>query len=186
MDVAALRRETRLDHEAVENIMPVMRKDLDRDMYLSVLRRLFGIVEAWETTSRTGLPPKLIPLAEERSRLGLLTDDLQDFGVVDLNLPKPILPCFTGVAETLGAMYVMEGSRLGGQFIARHVESVLGLTSGRGSRYFRGFGDETGRKWTELLKVLETEVPAHETADSIRGAKKMFSAFGEWMRLATD
>ena len=47
-------------------------------------------------------------------------------------------------ATLLGAMYVMEGSTLGGQLIARHVELVLGLTAGQGNAHFRGHNERTG------------------------------------------
>lgn len=186
MDVSALRRETRLDHASVESSMPLMRPDLDRDLYLDVLRRLFGIVRVWERTINTHLPARLAPLAEERNRLQFLEEDLRALGVTDLNLPQPTLPHFENLAESLGAMYVMEGSRLGGQFIARHVESVLDLSQGKGSQYFRGFGETTGRRWNEFSAALEREVPEAATADAIRGAKKMFAAFGEWMRFGVS
>lgn len=161
--------------------MPLMRPDLDRDLYVAVLQRLFGIIEAWERTAKAGLPMRLRYLAEDRSRLKLLEEDLRGLGVSEFDHHRPHLPEFKNRAELLGAMYVMEGSRLGGQFIAKHVEASLGLSDGNGSRFFRGFGDATGRRWKEFTAVLESEVPDEQSVDAVRGAKKMFAAFGEWM-----
>jgi heme oxygenase len=70
---------------------------------------------------------------------------------------------------------------IGGQLIATHVEAVLGIASGRGSRYFRGFGKETREKWSEFVNLLEAQVPESEAESAIHGARKMFAAFGQWM-----
>jgi heme oxygenase len=85
-----------------------------------------------------------------------------------------------GKAVFLGAMYVIEGSTLGGQYIARHVEHALGLFPGNGDAYFRGFGDRTGSMWREFQDALE-QVNDGDADIVINSAKKMFSMFGEWM-----
>lgn len=182
MDLERLKKETRLDHQAVEDIIPLMRADLTRELYGAVLYRLLGIVEAWEAVTEGGLPGSILPQVRERKRAHLIRQDLADLGRPVTHPPLPILPRFEKPAEWVGALYVIEGSRLGGQFIARHVDTVLGLVHGQGSRYFRGFGDETRSRWVELMRLLENEVSDHETEMAIRGAKKMFSAFAEWMR----
>jgi heme oxygenase len=75
----------------------------------------------------------------------------------------------------------MEGSTLGGQLIARHVELVLGLTAGQGNAYFRGHNERTGQLWKEFCDALRTKVPDGETAAVIAAAKAMFGVFGAWM-----
>jgi heme oxygenase (biliverdin-IX-beta and delta-forming) len=182
LNLTLLREETRRDHEQVEDTMPVMRTDLDRDLYAAVLTRLLGLVKAWEQAAQCSVPERWSRLVAERERTALLQQDLADLGKADVDVPRPQLPDFPDAAEVMGAMYVMEGSRLGGQLIARHVDSVLGLQDGRGSRYFRGFGDQTGARWREFAALLANEIPDAQTAAVIRGAKKMFSAFGAWMR----
>ena len=181
MDLARLRRETRREHEAVEELMPLMRPDLDRDLYTAVLGRLCGFVEAWERTLCVGIPQRLTCFATERNRAPLLKRDLAHLGGTLTDSLHPDLPFFGNLAELLGAMYVMEGSRLGGQLIARHVDAVLGMSGGEASRFFWGFGDDTGLKWREFLRIIELEISEQETGSAILGAKKMFAAFGAWM-----
>ena len=79
-------------------------------------------------------------------------------------------------------MYVMEGSRLGGQFIARHIDSLFPQVSA--THYFRGFKSKTGPMWKEFLSLLEQQIPEQDAADVIAGARLMFAAFGDWMRQA--
>ena len=162
-----------------------MSDDLTREHYVACLKRVYGMVAAWEDAAVTSAPDWMETLVAERSREDLLKRDLRYFGVAVEELKRPLLPELTDTPTILGAMYVMEGSTLGGQLIARHVEQVLGLTDGRGSEFFRGHRDRTGPMWKEFCEVLRTQVPEDESDTVIRAAKSMFAAFGTWMRLGT-
>ena len=54
-------------------------------------------------------------------------------------------------------MYVLEGSALGGQFIARTLAQA-GLHPDRGAAYFHGWGPATARLWRETREVLNTQL----------------------------
>ena len=79
-------------------------------------------------------------------------------------------------------MYVMEGSTLGGQLIARHVKQALHLPDGCGNTFFHGHGDLTGSMWKEFCQMLKTEIPNEQTGAVVASAKSMFQTFGEWMQ----
>ncbi len=80
-------------------------------------------------------------------------------------------------AAFLGAWYVMEGSTLGGRFIARHAEAALGLEPGVGDAYFRGHNEATGGLWRETTAVVAA-VPEGLSDVVIAAAKRTFVAFG--------
>jgi heme oxygenase len=161
-----------------------MGEDLTLDRYVACLQQIHGIVSAWETAAHHAAEtaaPWLQSLLADRRREPLLRRDLSFFASpIDLN--HPLLPATPDAASLLGAMYVMEGSTLGGQLIARHVERVLPLSDGNGSEFFRGHRDQTGPMWKEFCEVLQTRVPESDTPAVIDAAKKMFAAFGTWMR----
>ena len=182
MDIAKLRVATRADHKAVEDSLPLMRPDLTRNGYITVLLRLHGIVAAWEEIANESFSGPLKELARERQRLSLLKRDLMFFQATPDESLKPCLSGFHNSAELLGAMYVMEGSRLGGQLIAKHVEEILELDHGSGSSFFRGYGKSTREHWTEFINVLQVHVDDSGTEAVVAGAKKMFREFGDWMR----
>ena len=181
MEISRLREATAADHEAVEGSVPLVSPDLNRLGYIAVLERLHGIVAAWESYAQARAPEWMRPYLDERRRLALLDRDLLVLGRVPPDGDRPEMPTLNGDAALLGAAYVMEGSRLGGQLIARHVEKQLGLRSGEGDAYFVGFGDSTGAKWKELVALIERRVPDAEEDLAIGGAKAMFGAFGRWM-----
>ncbi|HEY4358712.1 MAG TPA: biliverdin-producing heme oxygenase [Acidobacteriaceae bacterium] len=188
-----MRTETRGEHESVEALLPLMSPDLTRELYGNVLRCMHGVVHAWETWAAAHVPERLAGLVRKRRRDALLYADLlvlgEKEGIETLVPPPPFTAAFPDPtlhgdafeAGFLGAMYVMEGSRLGGQHIARYVEDKLGLAPGVGDAYFRGFGAGTGVMWSEF-KALLAGVPDEYTAEVISAAKAMFHYFADGIR----
>src|SRR5579875_2795412 len=155
MDPRRLREATRAEHEATEALMPLGGADLTREGYAEVLRILEPLVRGWEVWAERNAPADLREMVVRRRRSQWLRADLETMGarpaadggfVVDWDAVVRGGGGTSGLAEThgrgfeaafLGAMYVMEGSTLGGRFIARHVEAVLGLEPGQGDAYFQ-------------------------------------------------
>lgn len=200
VDTERLRNETRREHESTESTVPLMGPDLTRERYVRVLRCMYGVVQAWEAWASAHAPAHLAGMVRERNRGALLQADLLSMStshvgadtqdcVVQTKLDRLLLTG-TGSADIaearfLGAMYVMEGSRLGGRYIAKHVEKTLGLQPGLGNAYFRGHGEQTGALWQGFKRVL-ADVPDELTDEVIAAAKAMFGLFAEAMRPCAD
>ncbi len=182
MDIQRLRRETAAEHAAVEGSIPLMQENLDRGSYLLCLERIYGVVAAWEEKSAGIAPEWMHSMLASWQRKEMLERDLTWFGVIERGHQRPALPEMKDEAGLLGAMYVMEGSTLGGQLISLHVVKALGLTDGWGNAFFRGHCERTGTMWKEFCEVLRTRVPDSETQAAIDGAKAMFRVFGSWMQ----
>jgi len=187
LDISLLRAATATDHAAVEGSIPLMAEDLTVELYISCLSRIHGVVKAWETTALAGAPEWLKPTLIERQREGMLKRDLEWFGVREDEggMAMAEIPELNDTASLLGAMYVMEGSTLGGQLIARHVEQHLPLATHRGVEFFRGHREQTGPMWKEFCEILRTRVPDTQGEIVIRSAKEMFATFGSWMEMGT-
>lgn len=185
MDVLRLRADTRLDHLATEEAMPLMRAAITRTEYECILMRLWSVVTSWETWAEAHAPEDLAGMVRARRRGSLIERDLQSLGIDrDANsthfeaarIPGLESKTKTFRAAFLGAMYVVEGSTLGGQQIARHVEAALGMNATRGASYFRGYGELTAEMWRHFKAVL-TEVPDAESEVVIAAARAMFEVF---------
>ena len=181
MDIQKLRRETEADHLAVESAMPLMDADLTSSQYVACLERIYGVVCAWEDRASELAPDWLQPTLAARQRQSLLKRDLAAFGVLDPDTERPTLTHITNLPSLLGFMYVMEGSTLGGQFIARHVQQVLHLQDGEGTFYFRSHGDHTGSMWKQFCEILTQKIPDDQTNIVVSSAKNMFAVFGAWV-----
>lgn len=110
----------------------------------------------------------------ERQKTSRLEADLQELNVNYRDFP--FLPFeVTTLPEALGAMYVAEGSTLGGMMMKKMWEKdpVIGEHS---SFAFLGcYGTQTGPRWKSFLEVLETTLssPSEEEA-AIASAQATF------------
>jgi heme oxygenase len=183
LNLERLRRETSDAHAAIEGSMPLMESSLTREEYVQCLQRLYGVVAAWEEGARAQAPAWLQGMLAARQRRYLLEEDLAWFGVETPGTELAALPVLRDEANLLGAMYVMEGSTLGGQLISRQVAKVLGLEDGRGHAFFQGHGSETGVLWKEFCDVLRNRVVEEDAPVLIGSARSMFETFGSWMQI---
>jgi heme oxygenase len=182
MNIDLLRQATRPEHEAVEGLMPLMGPAVTREAYIGTLEAMLGPVEAWEAWAAQHASAELQPLLGPRHRAQLLRRDLECLGAAAASHTSADASSVamegwgTDSCWFLGALYVMEGSTLGGQHIARHVEPLLNLSPDCGTAFFRGYGDLTGQRWREVLAALQA--CPDENADAvITGARAMFSVF---------
>jgi heme oxygenase (biliverdin-IX-beta and delta-forming) len=159
-----------------------MSENLGQDNYVACLQLIHGVVAAWEQEAADKSPQGMQAFFAARQRTAMLERDLAWFGVSQPNHRRPPLPQMNDNASLLGAMYVMEGSTLGGQYIARHVERVLSLKEGNGNAYFRGYEQQTGSMWKESCEMLRMKVPESDAEIAIGSAKAMFAVFGSWMK----
>ncbi len=193
MDVDRLRAETRNEHEAVEGLVPLMAEDLTRDQYAETLRRMYSVVHGWELWAAAHAPEPYRDFLVERQRSPLIKRDLQFLGKAipteDADWTSSALTqhflagddsALASAPDFLGAMYVMEGSTLGGQYIARYVEEKLALPAGQGNAYFRGYAEHTGSMWQRFKQHL-IALPDDNALQVIAAAKLMFGIFGAAM-----
>ena len=177
-----LKAATEADHRAVENVVPLMHDALDLGQYLRCLQRMHGVVAAWEDCAFEVAPLWMRPALAERQRRALLDLDLAWFGTATQDASRPALPQMNDLPGLLGTMYVMEGSTLGGQSIASHVERTLHFSEGHGSAFFRGYGAQTGQMWKDFGELLKIHIIEDQTYMVVASAKAMFLTYGEWMR----
>ena len=160
--VARLRAATASDHDAVD--AGFGRYDLsDADDYRAFLiahAKALPAVEAW----LGGIPG----LAAVRSRGEALAADLAALGE---EMPTPMaFDLAPSEAAGWGAMYVVEGSRLGGIMLSRSVPE--GMPSAYlGAKHLSG-------EWRALLAAIDRQ-PADEAwiADAVAGAKAAFALY---------
>ena len=193
VDVDRLRAETRPEHEATEATVPLMAAGLTRAVYSDTLRRMYAVVRGWEIWAAAHAPAPYRELLARRQRAQLAEADLAFFeqpllGKQHVDVPalltaellegddaRPLSP-----ARFLGAMYVVEGSTLGGQYIAKHVEERFGLREGKGNSYFRGYGEHTGSMWRSFKEEMAA-LPDSDTEEAIAAARTMFGVFAKAM-----
>ena len=131
------------------------------------------------------LPIRLHEWFALRSRRALARNDLHNLdrgplAEVDLreNCSRLVRRIdLANVASAFGSMYVLEGSRLGGQVIARAARELFDIGA-QNATYFSGSGSATAREWREFLALLDAEVTsdADSHAAASNSAQQTFDA----------
>ncbi|UOQ99791.1 biliverdin-producing heme oxygenase [Hymenobacter sp. 5317J-9] len=179
--LARLRAETRPYHDALE--AGAFNESLRAGAPTAAgtahfLERMYGFLQPYETALRQHEaafgPAWELP---RRYRAHLILADLQRLA----DAPKPPLcpnmPPLHTLPQLLGAMYVLEGSTLGGQVINRQLERAgIPLRS-----YFAGYGERTGPMWKAFCHLL-AEAAAPDNADEIvASAANTFQCLDAWI-----
>lgn len=164
---AALRAATAAEHERVDALFS--RFDLTgSDGYRRFLLAQAAAFLPLEAALDGAGAAKLVEDWPRRRRSSLLKADL-----TDLSVPLPELfstPRFNDSASIMGAIYVLEGSRLGGAVLKRELPPAM-------PRRFLDAHQEPG-SWRKLLEIMDSILYAPEQIDAAAGAaKKVFAIF---------
>lgn len=174
MGLAELRAQTAPQHQQLESRLNILESVQSRGDLLRHLQRFYHWIQPVEeliTPSANQLPIEW----KKRSRAKALAADIEFLGgsqsppsVNDqLNVPP------LSEAATLGILYVLEGSTLGGQVITGKFKDRFGLSADAGLRFYGGRGRDTAVYWREFLAVLEDFFNSHpEDADELYAAAR--------------
>ncbi|MBE9598159.1 biliverdin-producing heme oxygenase [Pedobacter sp. MC2016-24] len=168
-------REAHLNLEKkVVQKMKAIRSDAD---YADFLKHFYTYFNQVEQAIAPYITAELLPDHAERRNSQYLKQDIQELGGDVNDLPAAQAPEINNTLQALGALYVMEGSIMGGPIIVKMLEK-FGIT--KGVSFFSGYGEATGQMWAKFVAILNTQAHSlEEEALAIEAANATFSNFGE-------
>lgn len=178
-----LRHETRQEHHDLEKALDLFSVQFNVTDYRNLLVKFFVFHVAFDAylalKANESISAEKFYL-EGRSKKNWLAQDVNFMGIDDVadirKLSQDDFAILLPSTEHIwGAIYVIEGSTLGGEILARHFTKTLGLFPEAGLRFFTAYGSETKAKWNETIRQLE--VLANQDvrhANIIAGAKRTF------------
>lgn len=175
MVLARLRQETAALHEEVEKQVDILSPALTVERYARILQVFQAFFEPVESALDRTCPPQYQALWEGRQRAARLRTDLATVGSAPdgtLNASAPV-PDLSDPGRWLGALYVVEGSRLGGQVISRFLEKHFGWQNGQGYSFFTGDPEPTRNAWKALRDVIDAD--SERSNQIIAGAHQTFN-----------
>lgn len=184
--MAALREATGPAHARLEAALGLLNDAPCRSRFVVFLERLLGF--------HASLEPALLhqqgcaAFFRPRQRVGLLEADLIALGHRRADLQALPRCAAAGTlagsdAAATGALYVLEGSTLGGRVIARALAGASWLPQG-GLRSFDPYGEHTGMHWRDFGTFARGMQAKTGAAPILRGAHACFALLTEWLRPA--
>ncbi len=191
---AVLRDATRAAHHRIDHhpmLAPLLRPGLSWSHYLLVVQVFLNFYQALQPRLMTALEclsgavggyvlaDRIAWLQQDLLDLADKAADSADSSIVDdagLANVRWVLPTLTQAPALAGALYVVEGSALGGLVIAKQLRATLGIDANRGARFFNGWGDATHQKWDSYCQFATLICPAASQAQAAAAAADVFEA----------
>ncbi len=109
---------------------------------------------------------------DNRKKLPLIEKDLASLALKQQPVSEELE--FSSEHEALGAMYVIEGSTLGGNVIAKQLSKTEGFDQIT-FNFFGCYQENTGPMWKNFKEVLDREVTSENYDEVLAGAKKLYT-----------
>lgn len=173
---ARLRHATAEAHAALERDLDWEARVASLSGYRDLLARLRGFHAVYEPAIGAALadPAFFAP----RRRLAALDADLAGLPPAGRPATGPAAPRLDGAGGALGALYVLEGSTLGGVMIGRHVARLHGESVPLA--YYSGRGREAGPLWRSFRERLDS-LPEAQAAAAFAAGIATFEAMRRWL-----
>jgi heme oxygenase len=152
--------------------------------YIGFLTKFYGYFKPVEDRILQHIDSRILPDISERRKAGWILEDLTFSNAHTGALPlATVLPGIENTAMAFGALYVLEGSTLGGRGITRLLLKNEHLRlQPRQLRFFSGYSEETGPKWTGFLQTLNRHGQSEAAAQTmITTANETFLYFEKWL-----
>ena len=183
-----LKARTARLHTQAEALLGLPDSVYDRHDYCRLLKRLFGLYDPLEQVFRSFDDWTRIGLAlEGHPHVARLSDDLIALGSDPrrvARVPATMLPDLPSFPHALGALYVLEGSLLGGRIILRALEPRLGSIIEGATGFFTGHGAQAGPIWQAFRASLDRfdRLRPGVRGDVLLGAENLYRAILIWFQ----
>jgi heme oxygenase len=145
--------------------------------YAEFLKYFYAYFNHVEIAIAPYITELLLPDYKDRRNSSYIKNDIIALGSTINDLPKTTIPAIENHVQALGALYVMEGSIMGGSVIVKMLEKG-GITEG--VSFFSGYGEATYPMWQKFTAVLNREATTEaQKAAMIQTANDTFTHFGQ-------
>lgn len=169
-----LKEKTKEQHDETEaklQSQKIFDKSYSLDDYKKLLTHNYKLISRYEPQIREHLKNYPELNLEERSKIEALKTDLSKLNI-DMPAESPIQN-LDNEAEAFGALYVIEGSTLGGNVIAKQLRKNQEFENIE-FNYFGVYGENTGFFWQEFKAIIDEKISEDAYEDCINGAKKAY------------
>ena len=179
-----LKTETLSNHQQLEKNLILRLKGMESHAdYISILQIFYGYFAALEERINQYIGADQLPDHADRRKTRSLKNDLDTMQAeIPAKAATAELPEIGNAYQAFGALYVIEGSTLGGQIISKMISKQLPMDSDAALSFFKSYGEDTMPMWTKFKNTLLQQAPTREAADQlVQAANETFLKFRHWM-----
>jgi heme oxygenase (biliverdin-IX-beta and delta-forming) len=115
-----LKEQTLVEHMALEElIVPQIKVIQSIDDYAQLLNLFYGFNKPVEDAIHSIIDSSILPDISRRQKADLLLEDLKALGYTKQSSDFAAIPSLHSIEQAFGALYVLEGSTLGGKSITQ-------------------------------------------------------------------
>lgn len=181
-----LKQQTAEKHHQLEALMlPCLTSITHKQQYVQLLHSFYGYFKPVEDAVAPFMSNAVLPDWHLRRKAQTILLDLaaleQPISTIGFATERPLIQT---LPQALGALYVMEGSTLGGRGITKMLlkNEAAGLQP-QHLQFFAGYGSQTGAMWTTFVNVLNSfSFTEDEMAQMVEAANQTFYFFKTWLQ----
>ncbi|TDX83281.1 biliverdin-producing heme oxygenase [Epilithonimonas xixisoli] len=171
---AYLKEQTKQQHDDTEaklQSQKIFDKSYTLDDYKTLLIHNYKLINRYEPQIQEQLKNYPELKLDLRSKIESLKTDLNNLNIPTEN--EAPIQNLENEAEAFGALYVMEGSTLGGNVIAKQLKKNPEF-EGVEFNYFGVYGENTGPYWQEFKSIIDEKISEENYESCVTGAKKAY------------
>lgn len=177
-----LKETTKSNHQLLEKKLITNIKSIrTKEDYAALLALFYSFFGGMEKHINQTIDTRSLPDYTERRKAAALAEDL-----TALEAQKPVLaddesiPEIKNHLQAMGALYVMEGSTLGGKIISKIIRQQLNEPQMKGLCFFNSYGDATDEMWQRFKDVIDQPLSPSDEEVVIKAADETFIRFRHW------
>lgn len=183
--LAGLKARTAHQHQQTEDGVDLMSDDFSLTDYRNLLVKFFAFYQPFEREMKAAIEKYQVDFDyAERLNAPKIFNDLKNLGMSGAEISNvgnfTDLPALDSPERIFGALYVVEGSTLGGQIISRHLKEKFKLDESNGVAFFSGYGKDTGKMWNAFReKITAFAETSGDREAIIKSANDTFTKIGQ-------
>jgi heme oxygenase len=160
-----------------------MRGIRTQEHYVDLLQLFYNYFGAVEEQINQYIGTEHLKDHLQRRKTSSLLNDITALGATaNKTISQEDLPVFENHLQAFGALYVLEGSTLGGPYISKMIQKQLDKQDTEGLSFFNSYGEETETMWNMFKAVLDRQAGNEAEQNVIlQSADETFLKFKSWI-----
>lgn len=171
-------------HQQTEKILIGKMKSMrSKQDYIDLLAAFYGYFGGLEQQIERYINASNLADYNDRRKTAAIADDIKALaGDIPQKAAGTQLPEIDNYLQAFGALYVIEGSTLGGKIISKMIKQHLHMDNGEGLSFFNSYGEQTEQMWNSFKAILNDVAMTPEDGVIITdAANQTFLKFKNWL-----